>query len=183
MLLLLFFYQIGGRRCHDLSERECIIPQLGSGPSDNTSGSGFYTEKEYQEILAYAKKHYIEVIPEIDAPGHAHAAIRAMEVRFIRDGDTEFRLKDPRDTTSYITTQNWLESVMNPCLDSVYTFIDTVLMHIERLHRIIQPLRTFSVRGDEVPKGAWKKSPECHKLLRRFPKYNKPGGRCLHLIP
>ena len=58
------------------------MPQLGSGPTGLTSGSGHYTVDEYREILRYASTRHIEVIPEFDSPGHAHAAIRAMEARY-----------------------------------------------------------------------------------------------------
>ena len=131
---------------------------------------------QYKQILWFAKKHYVEVIPEIDAPGHGHAAIRSMEARFVRDGDSEYRLKDPQDRTPYLTSRNWFESAMNPCLDSTYNFIEHVLTHIQRLHNRIQPLKTFSVRGDGVPDGAWENSPQCHRLLRRLPRYNKAKG-------
>src|ERR1044071_5356167 len=44
-------------------------------------GSGFYTARDFEEILAYATERHIVVIPEIDAPGHSRAAVRAMEYR------------------------------------------------------------------------------------------------------
>ena len=44
-------------------------------------GSGYYSVSDYQKILKVASANHIEVIPEIDIPGHSHAAIRAMEAR------------------------------------------------------------------------------------------------------
>lgn len=52
------------------------MSQLGSGPTIVGSGSGYYSKKQYQEILRYAKQRHIEVIPEIDMPGHGHAVIK-----------------------------------------------------------------------------------------------------------
>ena len=46
---------------------------------DRPCGSGFYSEAEYVEILRYAAARHIEVIPELEMPGHARAAIKAME--------------------------------------------------------------------------------------------------------
>ena len=175
-------FQIGARRCHNLDETECIIPQLGSGPYNDTHGSGFYTEQEYKEILAYANARFIEVIPEIDAPGHAHAAIRAMETRSVRTGNDEFRLIEPLDKSVYISTQHWFKNVMNPCLESTYSFIDRVLTRIIELHRGIQPLKTVGIRGDEIPKGAWEESPECQKFIQMYPDYNKPKVKYLHTL-
>ena len=165
-----------------MNETECILPQYGSGPYDDTTGSGFYTELEYKEILRHAKKHFIEVIPEIDAPGHAHAAIRAMDVRYQREREKEFIIVDPLDKSVHMSVQKWFDNVMNPCMDSTYTFLARVLSRIVKLHRGIQPLSTFSIRGDEVPKGAWVKSPECQKFLRLFPKYRKRKVKYLEIV-
>ncbi|CAC5362530.1 HEXA_B [Mytilus coruscus] len=74
--------EVGSKRCHSEKDYVCLIPQLGSGPDNTTSGSGFYSIQEYKDILRYAKKRHIEVIPEIDMPGHARAAIIAMEARY-----------------------------------------------------------------------------------------------------
>src|SRR5439155_13760966 len=46
------------------------------------TGSGFYTTRDFEDILAYAAERHIHVIPEIDVPGHARAAVQAMEFRF-----------------------------------------------------------------------------------------------------
>ena len=75
------FFQIGAQRCFDLDEDECIISQLGSGPTTYTSGSGFYAREEYREILRYANERHIQVTPELDMPAHMHAGIKAMEAR------------------------------------------------------------------------------------------------------
>ena len=45
------------------------------------AGTGYYSASDYQTILKVASANHIEVIPEIDIPGHSHAAIRAMETR------------------------------------------------------------------------------------------------------
>ena len=73
--------QIGAHRCFDADE--CIMPQLGSGPTKYTSGSGYYTKEDYREILRYANERHIQVTPEFDLPGHMHAGIKAMEARCV----------------------------------------------------------------------------------------------------
>ena len=100
-LIPIFFWKIGGRRCHDLSGDKCIMPQLGSPPSGGMPGSGFYTQEDYKEILKYANDRHIKVIPEFDMPGHAHAAINAMLARQRKDNDTTYMLIDPDDTSRY----------------------------------------------------------------------------------
>ncbi|WAR01481.1 HEX-like protein [Mya arenaria] len=73
--------QIGGSRCHDPKEEECILPMLGSGPYSNTSGSGFFTVQDYKDILEYARDRHVQVIPEFDMPGHSRAAIRSVHAK------------------------------------------------------------------------------------------------------
>ncbi|XP_072028443.1 beta-hexosaminidase-like [Amphiura filiformis] len=103
--------EVGGKRCHDLDETTCIIPQLGSGPGTGDSGSGFYTVKDYEQILRYANDRGIEVIPEVDMPGHCHAVVKAMEARYYRlvDSDpvaaAEYLLSDLNDTSKYLSEQ------------------------------------------------------------------------------
>ena len=58
-----------------------IIPQFGSGPSTDTSGTGFYTKDDYREILTLANNLHIKVVPELDFPGHTHSAIKSNLVR------------------------------------------------------------------------------------------------------
>lgn len=71
--------QVGSARCIDFKEDTCILPQLGS--LSNTTGK-YYNKEDYQEILRYADEHHVQVIPEIDMPGHANAAIKSMEKRY-----------------------------------------------------------------------------------------------------
>ncbi|GFO15383.1 beta-hexosaminidase-like [Plakobranchus ocellatus] len=85
---------VGSRRCHDVAETECLLPFLGSGPRSHNVGTGYYTVSDYQEILAYAVRHHIEVIPEVDVPGHAHAAVVAMKQRYLKTGSSKYGYMD-----------------------------------------------------------------------------------------
>src|SRR5881628_3102806 len=71
---------VGARRGHTLDSGTHLPPAFGSGPDvDRPWGSGFYSRADYVEILRYAAARHIEVIPEIEMPGHARAAIKSME--------------------------------------------------------------------------------------------------------
>ncbi|CAM5224703.1 beta-N-acetylhexosaminidase [Alishewanella longhuensis] len=56
--------EIGAVRCFDLSEQQCLLTQLGTGPRSSGSGNGFYRRAEFIELLKFASSHHIEVIPE-----------------------------------------------------------------------------------------------------------------------
>ncbi|KAL9962565.1 hypothetical protein ACROYT_G031675 [Oculina patagonica] len=160
--------KIGGRRCHDPRERVCIASQLGSGPFTGNSGSGFYSASDYCEILRYAQERHIRVIPEFDMPGHAHAAIKAMDAKFENFSSTGnlkeaemYLLSDANDKSKYLSAQYFKDNSINPCLESTYNFIEKVVSSVQLLHSGIQPLTTFHFGGDEVPVGAWTGSPAC----------------------
>jgi hexosaminidase len=165
--------EIGGRRGHTLEEKDRLIPSFGSGP--NVEGiSEYYTEADFIEILKYAQKRHIEIIPEIDVPGHARAAIKAMEARFHRllnEGKAEeafaYRLIDPDDKSVYRSVQNFDDNVIDVCLPSTYRFLEVVFDTIIDMYRKAQvPLSIIHIGGDEVPSGAWTKSPACDPLIK-----------------
>ncbi|MGL4829465.1 MAG: family 20 glycosylhydrolase [Vibrio sp.] len=163
---------VGSRRCHDLSETNCLLPFLGAGPNGTAESDGFYTQEDYKEILRAANARNIEVIPEVDMPGHAHAAIKAMDARYatyVAQGNLtkaeEYRLSDPNDQTRYLSVQMFTDNAMNVCMESTYNFVDTVVASLVALHQDIQPLKTFHFGGDEIA-GAWKDSPVCQSFLQ-----------------
>lgn len=160
--------EIGSRRGHTTNERDRIVPSLGSGPEpDQLPGSGYYSRDEFIEILRAAKTRHIQVIPEIDLPGHARAAIKAMEVRMSRDsGSPDFLLSDPGDQSEYRSVQGWTDNVINVCRDSTYRFLETVVDDIIEIYQEAEaPLTTIHTGGDEVPHGVWSNSPVCREFM------------------
>ena len=116
----------------------------------------YYTTEEYEQILCYAWKHRIRVIPEFDTPGHSRASIKAMQVYEQLTGDTSFRLQDPADTSHYWSAQDFTDNVLSVYLPSVYEFYGTVFDEVIRLHQEAGvPLPAIHIGGDEVPDGAW----------------------------
>ncbi len=164
---------IGGKRCFDLSENKCLLTQLGTGPKTSGNGNGYYTEKDFIEILKFAAARHIEVIPEIDLPGHARAAIKSMEARYRRmisqgrkDEASQYLLSDPEDTSKYETVQAYTDNSVNVCMPSTYSFVDKVMYELQTMYRKAGlQLKTFHMGGDEVGKGSWADSPECKKLF------------------
>jgi hexosaminidase len=149
---------IGAKRCHDLTEKTCLLPQLGSGPDSTSSGTGHLTRAEFIDILKFAAARYIEVIPEFDMPGHARAAIKSMQART----DTAYLLSDPRDTSKYESAQFYKDNAMNGCMDSSYAFVEKVMDEVKAMYAEAGvTLKTWHIGLDEVPPGAWTESPIC----------------------
>ena len=154
---------VGARRGHTLDSKSYLQPAFGSGPQvGRPSGSGFYSRADYIEIVRYAAARHIEVIPEIEMPGHARAAIKSMEART----DSQYRLSDPQDQSKYESVQGYPDNVMNPALESTYRFIERVVMDLGAMHREAgAPLRHIHMGGDEVPSGVWIGSPAVQKFM------------------
>ena len=163
--------QLGATRCHDLSESDCLLPQLGAGPFKDNTNNGFYSVDDYQTILQEAKKRHIEIIPSFDMPGHSRAAVKSMQQRyrnFQAKGQLEFAeeylLSDPNDKSVYSSIQYYSDNTLNVCMESTYHFIEKVLTEVVAIHENAQaPLTTYHIGADETP-GAWKDSPECTKF-------------------
>ena len=153
---------LGARRGHPPDSDRHLPPAFGSGPAvDRPFGSGFYARGDYVEILRYAAARHVEVIPEIEMPGHARAAIKAMQ------SNQSYRLDDPADRSVYTSAQGYHDNVMNPALESTYRFIERVIGDVVAMHREAGvPLRHIHMGGDEVPNGVWAGSPAVQAYLK-----------------
>jgi len=161
--------QIGSKRCLDLSDKQCLQPQLGGGAGDR---DGYYSVDDYQDILRMASKHHIQVIPSLDMPGHSRAAIKAMEARYHyymrQENEIEakrYLLTDFADKTLYSSIQNYNDNTLNICMESTYTFVDRVLDDLKNIHQQAEhPLALYHIGADETA-GAWLESPICKVLI------------------
>jgi hexosaminidase len=164
---------IGAKRGHTTDNKHNMPPAYGSGANVNNPQSGYYTRADYIEILQFAKSRHIQVIPEIETPGHARAAIKAMESRYeqlLAQGKnieaSAFLLSDLHDKSVYRSAQYFSDNVMCVALPSVYKFIETVTDALIAMHlEAGMPLKTIHLGGDEVPSGTWEKSPLCQALI------------------
>ncbi|QHL87555.1 family 20 glycosylhydrolase [Nibribacter ruber] len=168
--------QVGGRRGHTLDNLQFLQSAYASGPDvNNTTGSGHYTKADFIEILKYAKARHIKVIPEIETPGHARAAIKAMDARYYRllkEGKKteaeQYLLRDLNDKSVYRSVQYWNDNVMDVSMPSTYQFLEKVTDEVLAMYKEAgAPIQTIHFGGDEVPKGVWEKSPSVHALMKK----------------
>jgi hexosaminidase len=166
---------IGAKRCFDLTEQTCLLTQLGTGPHASGSGNGYYSTADFIEIIKFASARHIEVVPEIDMPGHARAAVKSMEARYkklLKAGKKaeaeQYLLSDPLDKSQYITVQSYTDNSINVCLPSTYAFVDKVIYELQQMYRKAgTKLVTFHMGGDEVGAGSWTASPACNALFAK----------------
>ena len=167
--------EVGARRGHTLNEATCLYPGYDGGynPNATTSGNGYYSRKDFIDLLKYAAQRHVRVIPEIESPGHARAAIVSMQARYNKYAGTdkekacEYLLSEPADTSTYTSAQSYTDNVINVALPSTYRFMEKVITEIRAMYMEAGvDLSTIHIGGDEVPEGAWLGSPACRKLMK-----------------
>jgi hexosaminidase len=152
--------QVGGYR------NGTIIGRYPGTGNDSTYYGGFYTQEEIKEVVQYAAERYIDVIPEIEMPGHASAAIAAYpQLSCFPEEDTQVppgtAWAGSRSGKKVQQTWGVFEDVFTPT-DYTFKFLEDVLDEVMPLF----PSRYIHIGGDECPKEAWKKSAFCQQLIK-----------------
>jgi hexosaminidase len=117
---------------------------------DGKPHSGFYTQDEIREVVKYAQEKYVTIIPEIEMPGHALAALAAYPELGCTGGP-------------YGVARIWgvIEDVYCPT-EKTFKFIEDVLTEVLEIF----PSQYIHIGGDECPKTSWKQSKFCQDLMR-----------------
>ncbi len=177
--------EVGSRRGFTKDESDRLNPAYGSGPDvNNPRGTGYFTRQEFIDLLIYAQERSIEVIPEINAPAHARAAIISMKARYEKyrnQGDMakaeEYLLHDPDDKSEYLSAQQFNDNVICVCRESAFVFVQKLVDEIALMYQEAGvPMNIFHAGGDEIPYGAWQKSPMCDQFLRNNKEVSTTDG-------
>ena len=164
--------QVAARRGATLDENGYLAQIFdGNGNPDDLSqcANGYFTRAEFIDLLKYARAHGVRIIPEIETPGHARAAIVAMKNRAMNNPTAEqFRLWDDKNESVYTSAQSYHDNVLNVASDDVYRFIDRVVAELQKMYKEAGiKLEFVHLGGDEVPNNAWAKSPDVQALMQR----------------
>lgn len=133
--------------------RETVIGALASGIYDGKPYGGYYTQEQVRELVEYAAQRYVTIIPEIEMPGHALAAIACYP-------QLSCGLED-----HYETATKWgiFRQVYCP-KEGTFKFLEDVLDEVMELF----PSNLIHIGGDECPKASWKKCPHCQALIKKL---------------
>ncbi|MDR3189098.1 MAG: beta-N-acetylhexosaminidase [Prevotellaceae bacterium] len=118
---------------------------------DNTRYGGFYTQEDVKEVLAYAEKRFVTVIPEVELPGHAVAALTAYPQYSCTGGPFEVE---------------GLWGVHNDIFcpkEETFTFLEDILAEIADLF----PSEYIHIGGDEAPKTRWSRCHACQERIKK----------------
>ena len=139
--------QIGSRRAETLVGR---YDKNKEGVYDGKPYGGFYTQEEIREIVSYAAERHIEVIPEIEMPGHGLAALTAYPWLGCTGGP-------------YAVWTHWgiSDDVYCAGKETTFEFIENVLTEVLALF----PSKLIHIGGDECPRVRWKECPDCRARM------------------
>lgn len=139
--------QIGGWR------KETVIGHMSEDPLrfDKTKYGGYYTQDQIREVVAYAKSRFVTIVPEIEMPGHAMAALSAYP-----------EISCTNDSVGAMTEWGVAEDVYCAGKEKTFDFLENVLSEVIDLF----PGQYIHIGGDECPKNKWKSCPDCQKRIR-----------------
>lgn len=123
-----------------------VPPLLGAGPEMT---GGYYTKDAIRDIVAVGEDFGVEIVPEIDVPGHCYAMLQALP-----------QLKDPGENGLYHSIQSFPNNCLNPAVEQVHEVIETIFGEMVELF----PSAYFHVGADEVPAEAWASSPKANAM-------------------
>lgn len=118
---------------------------------DGTPYSGFYTQEQLKDIVKYAADRYINVLPDIDMPGHMSAALAAYPELGCTDGP-------------FKVAEGWgiFHDVLNPGKEEVFTFLKDILNEVMDVF----PSEYIFIGGDECPKEQWENNILCQRKIK-----------------
>jgi hexosaminidase len=133
-------------------------------PDEPRNYGGFYTQEDIKEIVAYAKERFVDILPEVDVPGHSLAAIAAYPELACSAGTGE-----PPAVSSGQSIKDWskhealVDDNLCPSNEKVYQFLDKVITELAQLF----PFEYIHMGGDETFKTFWEKSDEVKALMKK----------------
>lgn len=135
-----------------------VVGYLGSGEYDNTDYGGYYTQEQMKEVVAYAAERYINVLPEIDLPGHTLSVLASYPEFGCTGGP-------------YEVCPDWgvFPDVLCIGNEQAMQFVEDILGELIEIF----PSRYIHIGGDEAPRVRWKNCPKCQKRIAE----EAPGGR------
>ena len=135
-------------------------------PDEPRTYGGFYTQEDLKEIIAYAQDRFVNIMPEIDVPGHSLAAIASYPELSCTPGAEKYQVRSGEKIMDWSRGAPPLALVDNtlcPANEKVYAFLDTVITQVAALF----PFEYIHMGGDEAPRNFWQKTPAVAELMKR----------------
>ena len=126
---------------------------------------GFYTQKDIKEIVQYAKERFVNILPEIDVPGHSLAAVVAYPELSCTPGADQYHVRSGEHFMNFTKDgiKAGIDNTLCPANEKVYDFLDKVLTEVAQLF----PFGYIHMGGDECPKNFWEQSDAVKALMQK----------------
>lgn len=132
-------------------------------PDEPRDYGGFYTQEDIKEVVQYAKEHFVDVLPEIDVPGHSLAAIAAYPDLSCSNGVKNHGVGSGESIKDWSTHTALVDDNLCPANENVYVFMDKVITEVAQLF----PFEYIHVGGDETFKTFWEQSDAVKELMKK----------------
>ncbi|MET3114239.1 hexosaminidase [Pedobacter sp. CG_S7] len=135
-------------------------------PDEPRTYGGFYTQEDLKEIIKYAQERFVNILPEIDVPGHSLAVIASYPELSCTPGADQYRVRSGEkimDWSRGAPPIALIDNTLCPANEKVYQFLDTVITQVAALF----PFEYIHMGGDEAPRNFWVKNPAILDLMKR----------------
>ncbi len=135
-------------------------------PDEPRDYGGFYTQDDIRELVQYAKDRFVNILPEINAPGHSLAAIVSYPELSCTEGADKYVVRSGEpimDWSRGAPPHALVDNTLCPANEKVYTFIDKIVTEVAQLF----PFEYIHMGGDEAPHNFWEKNPQIKALMER----------------
>lgn len=135
-------------------------------PDEPKDFGGFYTQEDIKELVKYAKERFVDILPEIDVPGHSLAAVVSYPELSCTPEANTYRVRSGEEIMDWSHGAPPIAMVDNtlcPANEKVYAFLDKVMTQVAQLF----PFEYIHVGGDECPKNYWEKTEAIKQLMQK----------------
>jgi hexosaminidase len=134
-------------------------------PNEPRNYGGFYTQDDIRELVKYAQERFVNILPEIDVPGHSLAVIASYPELSCTPGADKYQVRSGEVIMDWgkHPPQALVDNTLCPANEAVYTFLDKVMTEVAQLF----PFQYIHVGGDECPKNFWEQSAAVKALMQR----------------
>lgn len=155
--------EVGAWNVKRVGEFGDFIPPKADEPRDY---GGFYTQEDIKELVQYAKDRFVNILPEIDVPGHSLAAIASYPELSCTPEAVNYKVRSGEkimDWSGGAPPKALLDNTLCPANEKVYSFMDTVLAQLADLF----PFEYIHLGGDEAPINYWQNNDMIKALMAR----------------
>jgi hexosaminidase len=134
-------------------------------PGEKATVGGFYTQADIKEIIQYARDRYVQILPEVDVPGHSMAALAAYPEMSVSK-DTSTKVNPGSNFATWHGDGKFemhIDNTLNPTDENVYKFLDKIFTEIAAIF----PFEYIHIGGDECYKGFWEKDPAVQAFMKK----------------